>query len=111
MATFFVVLDASPSQAVSNIAADIDGRVTHRYGRRALIIDAGADAVWELGARPAVSGVFPMIVPAEVVAQLDEAGQLGAAAWNARQSPPRRGTKERTGEGFSWGHPGFEAEG
>jgi hypothetical protein len=74
-------------------------------------VDLPPDAEPAIAADPAVRGVFAAEAP-DTLAAHDEAGRLGIAAWNLRQSPAFRATRNaRRGEGRAWDDEGYEPEG
>jgi hypothetical protein len=89
----------------------VGGRLLARYGDRVWIVELPADTESAIANDQAVTGVFDGAVP-DTVAPDDEAGRLGVAAWNLRQTPSFRASREaRRGEGRAWDDEGFEPEG
>ena len=87
------------------------GRLLARYGEAVWVVELPPDAEPAVADDPAVLGVFAAAAP-ETLAADDEAGRLGIAAWNLRQSPSFRATREaRRGDGRAWDDEGFEPEG
>jgi hypothetical protein len=114
MKSVFVVLGTVPrtsAQAVQDILETTGSRVTHRYGPRAMIIDAEPEVVKRLASHQGVVGVFEEAIPEEIASQLDAIGQVGAAAWSTRQqSAYQLAKRQRKGEGVAWDHPDYEKE-
>ena len=82
-----------------------------RYGDSVWVVELPTDAEPALARDPAFQGPFAAAVP-ETVSVEDEAGRLGIAAWNLRQSPSFRASRDaRRGEGRAWDDDEFEPEG
>jgi hypothetical protein len=87
------------------------GRLLARYGDTVWVVELPVDTEPAIASDPAVLGVFAGAVP-DTLAPDDEAGRLGIAAWNLRQTPSFRASREaRRGEGRAWDDEGFEPEG
>jgi hypothetical protein len=108
-----LVILASPSaadQARAGLEAAA-GRLLAKYGDRVWVVELPPDTEVAFASQALVTGVFPGVVP-DTVAVDDEAGRLGLAAWNLRQSPAFDLTRRsRRGEGRAWDDEGMEPEG
>jgi hypothetical protein len=105
-----VLAPASGEGAEARLQA-AGGRLLARYGDTVWVVELPPDAEPAVADDPAVLGVFAEAAP-ETLAPDDEAGRLGIAAWNLRQSPSFRATRDaRRGDGRAWDDEGFEPEG
>lgn len=102
-----VILEPAAAIAAAHAwLARSGGRVAQAYGDRVWIVEIPADGVAPIDDEPAIAALYADEVPDDTVAALvaDEAGRLGIAAWNLRQTPSFRATRTaRRGEGRSWG--------
>jgi hypothetical protein len=108
-----LVIVASASRADDALARlqAIGGRLLARYGDTVWVAELPPEAESALADDPAVQGVFAGPVPDTVTVE-DEAGRLGIAAWDLRQSPSFRAARAvRRGDGQAWDDEGFEPEG
>jgi hypothetical protein len=89
----------------------LGGRLLARYGDTVWVAELPPEAEAALADDPAVRGIFAGAVP-DTVSVDDEAGRLGIAAWDLRQSPSFRTARSaRRGDGLAWDDEGFEPEG
>jgi hypothetical protein len=89
----------------------LGGRVVAAYGPLVWVVDSPAEGAQALASEPGVQAVFDGPAP-DGLAGHDEAGRMGIAAWNLRQSPEFRASRQaRIGEGRSWDDEGVEPEG
>ena len=87
------------------------GRVLARYGDRVWVADLMPEAEAVIVGDVDMYGVFAGAVPDPAGVE-DDAGRMGIAAWNLRQSSSFRAARgARQGEGRTWGDEGFEPEG
>jgi len=87
------------------------GRVLARYGDRVWVADLTTEAEAAIAGDNDVQGVFAGAVP-DPAGVDDDAGRMGIAAWNLRQTASFRAARgARLGEGRSWDDEGFEPEG
>lgn len=108
-----LVILASPS-AADHVRERLDaagGRQLARYGDSVWVVELPPEAESAFADDPAIVGLFAGAVP-ETAAVHDDAGRLGIAAWNLRQSASFRTTRRtRRGEGRAWDDEAFEPEG
>ena len=104
----------APGSAVEDAEGRLQaagGRLLARYGDTVWVVELPVDGEPAIASAPAVAGVFAGPVPDTVVPD-DEAGRLGIAAWNLRQTPTFRASRTaRRGDGRTWDDEGFEPEG
>ena len=110
-----LVILASPSVAagVRSRLTAAGGRVLAAYGARVWIVDIAPETEAALAGPgdPAVLGVFADAAP-DIASELDDAEQIGVAAWNLRHSPAFQATRRtRRGDGRPWDDPDDEPEG
>lgn len=104
-----LALAATTDDAQARLQA-VGGRLLARYGDRVWVAELPPEAD-PADPAPAFQGVFAGRVPDSETVE-DEAGRLGIAAWNLRQSPSFRAARRvREGEGRAWDDEGFEPEG
>ena len=79
--------------------------VAHLLSRRVVVVKhLPGHSDTEISMIPGVAAVTSTSVPPEVLSTLDETETLGAAAWTARKTEPK---KARRGDGLDWDAPGF----
>ena len=104
----------APGSAVEDAQGRLQtagGRLLARYGDAVWVVEMPVDSESAIASDPAVKGLFAGAVP-DTVAPDDDAGRLGIAAWNLRQTPSFRASRDaRRGEGRAWDDEGFEPEG
>ena len=101
---------ATPEDAQARLQA-AGGRVLARYGDRVWVADVTPEAEAAIAGDTNVQGVFSGEVP-DPAGVDDDAGRMGIAAWNLRQTASFRAARSaRLGEGQSWDDEGFEPEG
>jgi hypothetical protein len=101
---------ATPEDAQARLRG-AGGRVLARYGDRVWVAEMPPEADATVAGDPAIQGVYAGAIP-DPTGVDDDAGRLGIAAWNLRQSASFRAARRtRTGEGRSWDDEGFEPEG
>jgi hypothetical protein len=101
---------ATSEDALARLQA-AGGRVLAKYGDRVWVADLTSEAEAAIAGDADVRGVFAGAVPDPADVD-DDAGRMGIAAWNLRQSSSFRAARgARQGDGRTWDDEGFEPEG
>lgn len=104
-AEFLVLLDESRAASTLDDLR-VAGHVTQVASPRLVLVTTDRRRSIELSTQVGVVGVFADALPAEMAERLNESEQLFADAWATRRT--EMSSKQRPGEGLSWGDERFE---
>jgi hypothetical protein len=96
---FLIVVDPRQGVDLDSLGAPVVQVASPRVG----VVRADAATLDGLRQRPDVVAVVEQVLPATVVAELDDTERLFVEAWSQHGRP-----KQRPGEGRSWDAEGFE---